>query len=85
MVITKPTHSRKSGGRKQTKTDLRTVLRNLREQKGWSRAELARRAHMHASTISWAENGRLVLGRSQLRKIARALGVRLTTLIGPSE
>jgi len=44
-----------------------------RNQKGWSRAELARRAGMHPSTVSLIESGRLVAYPSQLDKLALAL------------
>lgn len=51
------------------------VLIELRKSRAWSQAELARRAHMHPSTISLAEGGRLKLSAIQRRRLARALGV----------
>lgn len=45
-----------------------------RESRGWSRAELARRANMNAGTIGLFENGRLLPYAGQLDKIAAALG-----------
>jgi transcriptional regulator with XRE-family HTH domain len=50
-------------------------LQQLREQRGWSRSELARRARLNASTVGWAEDGRFQPYDGQLRKLARALGV----------
>lgn len=50
-------------------------LRELREGRGWSQAELSRRANMNASTIGQIENGRLIPYEVQIRKIAKALGV----------
>ena len=47
-----------------------------RNQRGWSRAELARRAGMHPSTVSLIESGRLVPYPSQLDKLAAALGLK---------
>ena len=46
-----------------------------RQARGWSRAELARRAHMSASDVGKIEAGRLVPYPSQARKLARALGL----------
>lgn len=46
-----------------------------RKMKGWSQAELARRAGMHPSTVSLIESGRQVPYPSQLAKLAKALGV----------
>ena len=48
----------------------------LREQKKWTKAELARRTKMHPSGIGLIESGRLRPYESQLAKIASVLGVR---------
>ena len=50
-------------------------LRVERERRGWSRAELARRARLNAVTVGLIEAGRLVPYPSQLRKLAGALGL----------
>ena len=47
----------------------------IRNGKGWSRAELARRARMTPGDVGKIEAGRLVPYESQLRKLARALGI----------
>ena len=54
---------------------MRMITRE-RERRGWSRAELARRAHLNAATVSLIESGRLEPYRSQLLKLADALGLR---------
>jgi transcriptional regulator with XRE-family HTH domain len=46
----------------------------LREQRGWSKAELARRAGLHPSQVGQFEAGRLVPYAGQLSKLAEALG-----------
>lgn len=51
------------------------VLQTLRESRGWSRSELARRAHMHPVTVGVIESGRLVPYPGQLAKLARALSL----------
>jgi ribosome-binding protein aMBF1 (putative translation factor) len=54
----------------------RLVLTSMRVARGWSRSELARRARMTAADVGKIEAGRLLPYDSQLRKLARALGVR---------
>ena len=50
-------------------------LSQERALRGWSRAELARRAGINASTVGLIESGRLHPYVSQLMKLANALGV----------
>ena len=50
-----------------------TRLQQLREERGWTKAELARRARINAQTVGWAEDKRFRLYDSQLRKLAKAL------------
>jgi ribosome-binding protein aMBF1 (putative translation factor) len=51
------------------------VLTQLRTARGWSRAELARRAGMSAGDVGKIEAGWLVPYPSQRRKLAAALEV----------
>lgn len=46
-----------------------------RQRRGWSKAEVARRAGLHPSQIGWFESGRMVPYDSSLRKIAAAFGM----------
>ena len=50
-------------------------LTRERLARGWSQAELARRAGMNATTISLIESGRFQPYPAQLVKLARALGL----------
>ena len=50
-----------------------TQLKKLREERGWSKAELARRAGLNASTVGWIESGRFRPYDGQLLKLAAAL------------
>ncbi len=59
-----------------------TEIKRVREARGWSRAELARRANLNATTVSLIENGRLLPYPLQLEKLARALGVEPQDLQG---
>lgn len=51
------------------------VLTRERLERGWSKAELARRATLHPSQVGQIEAGRLVPYNSQLIKLASALGI----------
>ena len=51
------------------------LLRIKRENFGWSRAELARRAGMNGVTVGQIENSRLNPYPGQLEKLAIALGM----------
>lgn len=50
-------------------------LRAERKSRGWSQAELARRAELNATTVGLIENGRLMPYPVQLAKLGRALGL----------
>jgi transcriptional regulator with XRE-family HTH domain len=50
-------------------------IRELRERKGWSQAELARRAGVHNSVVNRAERGLTDITMATLEKLATALGV----------
>lgn len=57
-----------------------TEITRQRVGRGWTRAELARRARMSASDVGKIEAGRLTPYPSQLAKLARALRVRVADL-----
>ena len=48
-------------------------LSEERKRRGWSRAELARRANLNAGTVGLIESGRFKPYPGQLAKLARAL------------
>ena len=50
-------------------------LTELRQARGWSKAELSRRARLAEGHVGKIESGRLVPYEAQLRRLARALGV----------
>lgn len=50
-------------------------ITQLREARGWSKAELARRANLNAVTVGQIELGRMVPYPGQLAKLAAVLGV----------
>ena len=60
---------------------LRDRLKELREAKGWTQAQLAARAKVERSTIQNIESGRVQRPNS-LAHIADALGVQVRELLG---
>ena len=60
---------------------LRLRIRELRTRKGWSQAELARRAGMNVSVVNRAESGAAAATLTTLEKLAKALGVSARSLL----
>jgi transcriptional regulator with XRE-family HTH domain len=56
------------------------TIRELREAKGWSQAELAHRAQVSPSTVYNWESGRFEPKATQLRRVALALGASMDTI-----
>lgn len=50
-------------------------LTKERQRRGWSKAELARRARLDQGAVSKIESGRLQPYAVELRRLARALGI----------
>ena len=55
----------------------------LRELKGWTQVELAKRSGIAATNISRLENGHLDLGKQRAIALAKAFGVHPATLMFP--
>jgi transcriptional regulator with XRE-family HTH domain len=49
------------------------ILTAERQRRGWSQAEMARRAQLNANTVSQIESGRFQPYPAQLQKLASAL------------
>lgn len=60
-------------------------LTQLREQRGWTRMELGRRARVHPATVGKIENGRQLPYPPELARLARALGVPAAEAEGLTE
>ncbi len=58
-------------------------IRALRKARGWSQAELARRAGTRQPVIARIENGRVIPTLPLLRRIATALGCDLEIRFRP--
>jgi transcriptional regulator with XRE-family HTH domain len=63
-------------------TPLRLRLVELRTRRGWSQAELGRRAGVAAAIISRTERGETTPSLATLDKLAKGLGVSPRSLIG---
>ena len=59
------------------------VLRMLRELKGWTQRELARRSGIGVTNLSLLENGRIDLGKKRALDLARAFDVHPAILMFP--
>jgi len=51
------------------------AIRELRETRGWTQYELARRADVHRATVMRAEKGEIAVAPATITKLAVALGV----------
>jgi len=59
------------------------VIRMLRELKGWTQAELARRCHIRATNISLLENNQVDIGKKRAEQLAEAFGVHPAMIMFP--
>lgn len=59
------------------------AIRMLRELKGWTQAELARRSGVSSTNISLLENARVEIGKKRAEQIAKALGVHPAIIMFP--
>lgn len=59
------------------------VIRMLRELKGWTQAELARRSSICVSNISLLENERVEIGKKRAEHLAKAFDVHPAIIMFP--
>lgn len=59
------------------------VIKMLRELKGWTQEELARRSGINATNISMLENEKLEIGRKRAEQLARAFNIHPAILMFP--
>ena len=57
-------------------------IRELRQKKGWSQEKLAEEASLHRTYIGQVERGEKSIGVNRLRRIAMALGVQPSGVLG---
>lgn len=61
------------------------VIRMLRELKGWTQEELAKRSNVSPTNLSLLENDRVDIGKKRTLQIAAAFGVHPATIMFPEQ
>ncbi len=69
--------------RKHAALGVGETIAMLRELKGWTQEDLARRSGIAATNISRLENGHMDLGKQRSIALAEAFGVHPATLMFP--
>jgi transcriptional regulator with XRE-family HTH domain len=59
------------------------VIRMLRELKGWTQQELAKRSGIKATNISLLENGRVDIGKKRAEQLAKAFKIHPAIIMFP--
>ena len=59
------------------------VIQMLRELKGWTQNELARRSGINATNISLLENDKVEIGKKRVEQLAKAFDVHPAIIMFP--
>ncbi|MBI5847907.1 MAG: helix-turn-helix transcriptional regulator [Nitrospirae bacterium] len=59
------------------------VIRMLRDLKGWTQEELAKRSGISATNLSLLENNRVEIGKKRVEQLAKAFGVHPAIIMFP--
>ena len=59
------------------------AIRMLRDLKGWTQEELAKRSGVNAKNISLLENGRIDIGKRRAEKLAKVFKVHPAIIMFP--
>jgi len=59
------------------------VIRMLRELKGWTQADLARRSGISATNISLLENEKVEIGKKRVEQLAKAFDIHPAIIMFP--
>ncbi len=59
------------------------VIQMLRELKGWTQEELARRSGITSTNISLLENNRVDIGKKRAESLGRAFGIQPAIIMFP--
>jgi transcriptional regulator with XRE-family HTH domain len=59
------------------------VIQTLRELKGWTQNELARRSGINATNISLLENDKVEIGKKRVEQLAKAFDVHPAIIMFP--
>lgn len=66
-----------------TKLSTGEVIQMLRELKGWTQDDLAKRSGISSTNLSSLENGRLEVGKRRAEQLAKAFSVHPATIMFP--
>ncbi len=69
--------------RKHAEVTTGEAIRILRELKGWTQEELARRSGINAKNISLLENNRVDIGKKRAEQLAKAFDVHPAIIMFP--
>ena len=77
--------SRSTFGAARAHTVLSTgeIIRMLRDLKGWTQVELARRSAISVPNISLLENGKVEIGKRRAEQLARAFDIHPAIIMFP--
>lgn len=59
------------------------VLQMLRELKGWTQNELAKRSGISPTNLSLLENGKVDIGKKRAEQLAKAFNIHPATIMFP--
>ena len=59
------------------------VIRMLRELKGWTQSELAKRCGISATNISLLENDKVEIGKKRVEQMAKAFSIHPAIIMFP--
>jgi transcriptional regulator with XRE-family HTH domain len=59
------------------------VIRMLRELKGWTQSELAKRSGISSTNISLLENEKVVIGKKRAEQLSKAFSVHPAIIMFP--
>ncbi len=72
-----------SAARPHAKLSVGEVLRMLRELKGWTQRDLAKRSGISETNLSLLENNRVEIGKKRTEQLAKAFAVHPAIIMFP--
>ncbi|MBI4560105.1 MAG: helix-turn-helix transcriptional regulator [Candidatus Hydrogenedentes bacterium] len=81
--MTRPHRSEFVPARPHAQLSTGEVIRMLRELKGWTQTELARRSRISATNLSRLENDRIEIGKRRVEQLAKAFAVHPAIIMFP--
>ena len=76
-------HSEAVSAKPHAKLTSGEVIRMLRDLKGWTQTELAKRSGISATNLSLLENDRVEIGKRRVEQLAKAFDVHPAIIMSP--